>query len=88
MAEPAHFAEPAPVEQAIVAEVVEPVAAVVEPPVEMPPQPAAVAAPAVEMSLGSSILASGMFSKPAKPANDPLAPIRRMSQVEKIAFFS
>ncbi len=40
------------------------------------------------MSLGSSILASGMFSKPAKPANDPLAPIRRMSQVEKIAFFS
>jgi hypothetical protein len=54
----------------------------------MPPQPAAVAAPAVEMSLGSSILASGMFSKPAKPANDPLAPIRRMSQVEKIAFFS
>jgi hypothetical protein len=88
MAEPAHFAEPAPVEQAIVAEVAEPVAAVVEPPVEMRPQPAAVAAPAVEMSLGSSILASGMFSKPAKPANDPLAPIRRMSQVEKIAFFS
>jgi hypothetical protein len=88
MAEPAHFAEPAPVEQAMVAEVPEPFAAVVEPPVEMPPQPAAVAAPAVEMSLGSSILASGMFSKPAKPANDPLAPIRRMSQVEKIAFFS
>jgi hypothetical protein len=88
MTEPAHFAEPAPVEQAIVAEVPEPVAAVVEPPVEMPPQPRAIAAPAVEMSLGSSILASGMFSKPAKPANDPLAPIRRMSQVEKIAFFS
>jgi hypothetical protein len=88
MTEPAHFAEPAPVEQAMVAEVPEPFAAVVEPPVEMPPQPAAVAAPAVEMSLGSSILASGMFSKPAKPANDPLAPIRRMSQVEKIAFFS
>ncbi|SDN33144.1 hypothetical protein [Afipia sp. GAS231] len=88
MAEPAHFAEPVPVEQAIIAEVAEPVAAVVVPRVEMPPQPAAVAAPAVEMSLGSSILASGMFSKPAKPANDPLAPIRRMSQIEKIAFFS
>jgi len=29
-----------------------------------------------------------MLSKPAKPANDPLGPIRRMSQVEKIAFFS
>lgn len=87
MAEPVHLTEPAPVEQAIV-EVPEPVAAILAPPVEMPPQPAAVAAPAVEMSLGSSILASGMFSKPAKPANDPLAPIRRMSQVEKIAFFS
>ena len=81
IAEQAHFAEPAPVEQAIVAEVAEPVAA----PVAMPPQPAAAAAPAVEMSLGSTILASGMLGK---PANDPLAPIRRMSQVEKIAFFS
>jgi hypothetical protein len=88
IAEPAHFDEPAPVEQAIVAEVPEPVAAIVEPPVEIPPQPTAVAPPVVEMSLGSSILASGMLSKPAKPANDPLAPIRRMSQVEKIAFFS
>jgi hypothetical protein len=89
MAEPAHLAEPAPVEQAIVAEEVpEPVATIAEPPVEMPPQPAAVAPPAVEMSLGSSILASGMLGRPAKPANDPLAPIRRMSQVEKIAFFS
>jgi hypothetical protein len=82
--EPAHFTEPEPVEQAIVAEAPEPVAA----PVEILPQPAAVAAPVVEMSLGSSILASGMLSKPARPANDPLAPIRRMSQVEKIAFFS
>lgn len=88
IAEPAHFAEPAPVEQAILVEVPEPVAAVVEPPVEMAPQPVTVAAPAVEMSLGSTILASGMLSKPAKPANDPLGPIRRMSQVEKIAFFS
>lgn len=90
IAEQAQFAEPAPVEQAIVAEVPEPVAAPVEPPVEMPPQRAveAVAAPAIEMSLGSTILASGMLSKAARPANDPLAPIRRMSQVEKIAFFS
>ena len=81
MAEPAHLAEPAPVEQAIVAEELpEPVAAIAEPPVEIPPQPAAVAAPAVEMSLGSSILASGMFSKArqagqrslgADPAHEP-----------------
>jgi hypothetical protein len=86
--EPAHFAEPAPVEQAIVVEVPEPVAAQTNLQAEMPPQPAAVAAPKVEMSLGSTILASGMLGKSAKPANDPLAPIRRMSQTEKIAFFS
>jgi hypothetical protein len=40
------------------------------------------------VSLGSTIIASGMLRKPANPANDPLAPIRRMSQAEKIAFFS
>ena len=40
------------------------------------------------VSLGSTIIASGMLRKPADPANDPLAPIRRMSQAEKIAFFS
>ena len=43
---------------------------------------------AVEMSLGSSLIASGMLRKPVTAANDPLAPIRRMSQAEKIAFFS
>lgn len=86
----APFVEPAPVEQRIAVEEPEPAAAEAEMSVEMPveTQPAAVAASAVEMSLGSSILASGLLSKPAKPANDPLAPIRRMSQVEKIAFFS
>ena len=56
------------------------------------PVPAPVPAPApaapTGMSLGSSIIASGMLRKPAVPANDPLAPIRRMSQAEKIAFFS
>ncbi len=34
-----------------------------------------------------SILASGMLKKP-RALNDPLAPIRRMSQAERIAFFS
>ena len=49
---------------------------------EAPPEPA------IEPSLGSTIIANG-FLQPAKmPANDPLAPIRRMSQAEKIAFFS
>lgn len=44
--------------------------------------------PLHEASLGASILASGILQKPRTPANDPLAPIRRMTQAEKIAFFS
>lgn len=46
------------------------------------------AAPAAKVSLGSTIIASGLLKKPNVAANDPLAPIRRMSQAEKIAFFS
>jgi hypothetical protein len=102
MAEPlaanTHFAEPTPVEPAIVAQAPEPVAATVERPAELRPQSTAQAtaqtttqaAPeaSLEISLGSSIIASGIVRKPAVAANDPLAPIRRMSQAEKIAFFS
>ena len=92
-AEQARLAEPAPIAPAIVAEAPEPVAAPAPPPVQQavqPPPPAAAPAPvpAVEVSLGSSLIASGMLRKPVTPANDPLAPIRRMSQAEKIAFFS
>lgn len=50
--------------------------------------PAPTPAPAAEISLGASIIASGMLRRPATAANDPLAPIRRMSQAEKLAFFS
>jgi hypothetical protein len=62
----------------------------IEPPVQPMPEPAAVAPPEPprEISLGSSIIASGIVRKPGVAANDPLAPIRRMSQAEKIAFFS
>jgi hypothetical protein len=55
-----------------------------QPVIEPPPAPE----PAHEVSLGASIIASGMLRKPTIPANDPLAPIRRMSQAERIAFFS
>ena len=65
-------AGPAP-EQAIVEEVALP-----SPPVAPEPAP----------SLGATILANGLVMRPKTPANDPLAPIRRMSQAEKIAFFS
>jgi hypothetical protein len=42
----------------------------------------------LESSLGSSLIASGIVTKPFASASDPLAPIRRMSQAEKIALFS
>ena len=39
-------------------------------------------------SLGASLLVNGLVPKPVTPKSDPLAPIRRMSAAEKIAFFS
>lgn len=44
--------------------------------------------PLPEPSLGATILASGILQKARPAANDALAPIRRMTQAEKIAFFS
>ncbi|HEY0234921.1 MAG TPA: hypothetical protein VGC86_07710 [Afipia sp.] len=43
--------------------------------------------PTARSSLGHSLLAHGIVS-PKATTTDPLAPIRRMSQAEKIAFFS
>ena len=93
-----HLAQPAPVELKIAPEPVAvpapPIRQAVQPSppraIEPVPAPAPLPAPAppMGMSLGSTIIASGMLRKPAVSANDPLAPIRRMSQAEKIAFFS
>ncbi|MCP3372651.1 hypothetical protein [Bradyrhizobium cajani] len=52
------------------------------------PMPSPMSSPLPQPSLGATILASGILQKPRAPANDPLAPIRRMTQAEKIAFFS
>ena len=41
-----------------------------------------------EPSLGSTLIANGILRKPNASGPDPLAPIRRLSQAEKIAFFS
>jgi hypothetical protein len=41
-----------------------------------------------QASLGSSLIANGIVRRPPASASDPLAPIRRMSQAEKIALFS
>lgn len=43
---------------------------------------------APQPSLGAALLANGIVHHPARPDDDPLAPIRRMTQAEKIAFFS
>jgi hypothetical protein len=43
--------------------------------------------PLSEPSLGSTLLANGVVRRP-KAGSDPLAPIRRLSQAEKIALFS
>jgi hypothetical protein len=44
--------------------------------------------PVVEPSLGASLIAGGIVRTIDASAADPVAPIRRMSQAEKIAFFS
>ncbi|QDM17844.1 hypothetical protein FNL55_18950 [Tardiphaga sp. vice352] len=59
-----------------------------EPIPEPAPQPKPQAEPAYHPSLGAALIASGVISNPNAPAADPLAAIRRMSQSEKIAFFS
>jgi hypothetical protein len=56
--------------------------------VEEPALPSPPAAIEPAPSLGATILATGLVTRPKSPANDPLAPIRRMTQAEKIAFFS
>jgi hypothetical protein len=53
-----------------------------------PPAPQPAPEPAPEPSLGSTLLANGFLRNPASAAADPLAAIRRLSQVEKIALFS
>ena len=52
------------------------------------PAPAPTQIGEAETSIGAAVLASGILNKPKPPADDPLAPIRRMSQAERIAFFS
>ena len=52
------------------------------------PEPPQAAAQTAAPSLGAALIASGVIAHPATPASDPLAPIRRMTQAEKIAFFS
>jgi hypothetical protein len=75
--EPA-IAEPAIAEPAIVEQV--PETAIAPEPVPEPETPA-------QRSLGATLIASGIVSR-SSAAHDALAPIRRMTQAERIAFFS
>ena len=62
-----------------------------EPDVAAQPAESAVAPqpePVPQPSLGDSLIAHGIVRAPDSSAADPLAPIRRMSQAEKIALFS
>jgi hypothetical protein len=82
-----HAADLPAAEPIIVAKSPGPAAAPAEPPVlltllQRSPQPFR------QPSLGSSLIANGIVRKPQATPSDPLAPIRRMSQAEKIAFFS
>jgi hypothetical protein len=72
----------------IVAQPPEPAA--IQSAVQPSPEPQAQPSPqtSLEPSLGSSLIASGIVRGPQPLKADPLAPIRRMSQAEKIAFFS
>jgi hypothetical protein len=80
-------AELPPTEPEIVARAPEPIVVPEEPPAFQPSrQPSDEAS--VEPSLGSALIANGILRKPGASGSDPLAPIRRMSQAEKIAFFS
>jgi hypothetical protein len=83
-----HVAASAPADDSIIA------AAMAEPPAAAPMASAIQASPqhslqpAAEPSIGSTLIANGILRKPHASESDPLAPIRRMSQAEKIAFFS
>ena len=68
----------------------QPSQASLQPPLQAFPEPALEPSPepCLEPSLGSTLIASGILRKPHASEFDALAPIRRMSQAEKIAFFS
>jgi hypothetical protein len=94
----AHVTMPPAVEPIVVARAPEPMPppqpATLPPSWPSTPRPLPEPAPPISVellpgpSLGSTLLASGILQRPRASAPDPLAPIRRMSQAEKIAFFS
>jgi hypothetical protein len=81
------IAETPPADPIVVAERPEPLAAPAQPPaLQASIQPSL--KPSLQPSLGSTLIANGIVRRPNASVADPLAPIRRMSQAEKIALFS
>jgi hypothetical protein len=74
-----HVAESPPADPVITASKPDPLAAAARP---------VAIQPSLQLSLGSTLIANGIVRRPNASVSDPLAPIRRMSQAEKIAFFS
>jgi hypothetical protein len=62
------------------------IAPAIEPAAAPPPLPAL--EPEAEPSLGSTLIANGLLRMPTTAGPDPLAAIRRLTQIEKIALFS
>jgi hypothetical protein len=93
LAEPPPVVEPDMVERAIVepaiAElaIVEPVIVEHVPETAIAPEPVPEPETPPQPSLGATLIASGIVSR-SSAAHDALAPIRRMTQAERIAFFS
>jgi hypothetical protein len=82
-----HVAELPRADPIIVAQKPEPMAAPAQP-LAIQPSPPPSLQPSLQPSLGSTLIANGIVRRPNALQSDPLAPIRRMSQAEKIAFFS
>ena len=82
--------EPPPAKPITVAREAAPPVAPEPAPVQPSLQPSLKPAPKPDAapSIGSTILAGGFLQKPKSSGSDPLAPIRRMSQAEKVALFS
>ena len=78
-----HVAEPRPADAEITAQMPEPTAAPAMAPAIQPSLQ-----PSLEPSLGSTLIANGIVRRPNAAESDPLMPIRRMSQAEKVALFS
>jgi len=87
-------AELPPEDPVVVARQPEPAAPAIAPSLQPSPQASPQASreaspePSSEPSLGSTLIANGILRRPNASGPDPLAPIRRLSQAEKIAFFS